>query len=78
MPAVGYVFNLDRHQKRQIIGLTRFALFFLYLSPMFSWALVMIVQDLEAGLEATSSNACIEEIHANLLSNMLNRKKAVE
>ncbi|KAG9321718.1 hypothetical protein KVV02_006632 [Mortierella alpina] len=36
------------------------------------------IEDLEAGLEATSSNACIEEIHANLLSNMLNRKKAVD
>ncbi|KAF9946069.1 hypothetical protein BGZ70_003425 [Mortierella alpina] len=45
---------------------------------MYTWALVMIVQDLEAGLEAASSNACIEEIHANLLSNMLNRKKAVD
>ncbi|KAG0201353.1 hypothetical protein BGX28_005803 [Mortierella sp. GBA30] len=36
------------------------------------------IEDLEAGLLATSSNACIEEIHASLLSNMLNRKKAVD
>ncbi|KAF9931903.1 hypothetical protein FBU30_009324 [Linnemannia zychae] len=36
------------------------------------------LEDIEAGLTATESNACIEEIHANLLSNMLNRKKAVD
>ncbi|KAF9983667.1 hypothetical protein BGZ65_001556 [Modicella reniformis] len=36
------------------------------------------VEDIEEGLLSKSSNACIEEIHANLLSNMLNRKKAVD
>ncbi|KAI1300968.1 hypothetical protein EDD11_005910 [Mortierella claussenii] len=36
------------------------------------------IEDLEAGLLAKQPNACIEEIHANLLSNMLNRKKAVD
>jgi hypothetical protein len=35
-------------------------------------------KEIESGLTATESNSCIEEIHANLLSNMLNRKKAVE
>ncbi|KAF9300474.1 hypothetical protein BGZ74_007843 [Mortierella antarctica] len=34
--------------------------------------------DLETGLLATSTNTCIEDIHCNLLSNMLNRKKAVD
>ncbi|KAF9107932.1 hypothetical protein BGX27_008537 [Mortierella sp. AM989] len=36
------------------------------------------IEDLEAGLLAKSTNVCIEEVHANLLSNMLNRKKAVD
>ncbi|KAF9178901.1 hypothetical protein BGZ51_007375 [Haplosporangium sp. Z 767] len=36
------------------------------------------MEELESGLLATSANECIEEIHANLLSNMLNRKKAVD
>ncbi|KAG0311400.1 hypothetical protein BGZ99_010209 [Dissophora globulifera] len=36
------------------------------------------IEDLEAGLVSRSANACIEEIHCNLLSNMLNRKKAVD
>ncbi|KAG0251211.1 hypothetical protein BG011_007787 [Mortierella polycephala] len=36
------------------------------------------MEELESGLLATSTNECIEEIHANLLSNMLNRKKAVD
>ncbi|KAF9173492.1 hypothetical protein BGX20_003071 [Mortierella sp. AD010] len=36
------------------------------------------IEDIEAGLLAKSTNVCIEEIHANLLSNMLNRKKAVD
>ncbi|KAF8981295.1 hypothetical protein BGZ46_003010 [Entomortierella lignicola] len=35
-------------------------------------------EDLEAGILSKSTNVCIEEIHANLLSNMLNRKKAVD
>ncbi|KAF9205834.1 hypothetical protein BGZ59_000267 [Podila verticillata] len=34
--------------------------------------------DLETGLLATSTNTCIEDIHSNLLTNMLNRKKAVD
>ncbi|KAF9906060.1 hypothetical protein EC991_001068 [Linnemannia zychae] len=36
------------------------------------------IEDIESGLTATEANAFIEEIHANLLSNMLNRKKAVD
>ncbi|KAF9432573.1 hypothetical protein BGZ76_010606 [Entomortierella beljakovae] len=36
------------------------------------------IEDLEAGLLSKSTSICIEEIHANLLSNLLNRKKAVE
>ncbi|KAF8932671.1 hypothetical protein BGZ47_011245 [Haplosporangium gracile] len=36
------------------------------------------IEEIESGLTATESNSCIEEIHANLLSNMLNRKKAVD
>ncbi|KAG0239233.1 hypothetical protein BGW41_007849 [Actinomortierella wolfii] len=35
-------------------------------------------QDLETALFATSKNDTIEQIHCNLLSNMQNRKKAVE
>ncbi|KAG0262864.1 hypothetical protein DFQ27_002074 [Actinomortierella ambigua] len=35
-------------------------------------------QDLEAALFATSTNDTLEQIHCNLLSNMQNRKKAVE
>ncbi|KAI8596604.1 hypothetical protein EDD21DRAFT_242545 [Dissophora ornata] len=36
------------------------------------------IEDIEEGLLSKSSNACIEDIHANLLSNLLNRKKAVD
>ncbi|KAF9281074.1 cat eye syndrome chromosome region, candidate 2 [Linnemannia elongata] len=36
------------------------------------------IEEIESGLTATESNSCIEEIHSNLLSNMLNRKKAVD
>ncbi|KAF9137212.1 hypothetical protein BG015_002800 [Linnemannia schmuckeri] len=36
------------------------------------------IEEIESGLTTTESNSCIEEIHANLLSNMLNRKKAVD
>ncbi|KAF9134678.1 hypothetical protein BGW39_006267 [Mortierella sp. 14UC] len=36
------------------------------------------IEDIESGLTATETNTVIEEIHANLLSNMLNRKKAVD
>ncbi|KAI9231609.1 MAG: hypothetical protein BYD32DRAFT_491864 [Podila humilis] len=36
------------------------------------------IEDLETGLLATSTNTCIEDIHSNLLTNMLNRKKAVD
>ncbi|KAK3845700.1 MAG: hypothetical protein J3R72DRAFT_418309 [Linnemannia gamsii] len=36
------------------------------------------IEDIESGLTATEPNTFIEEIHANLLSNMLNRKKAVD
>ncbi|KAF9545693.1 cat eye syndrome chromosome region, candidate 2 [Mortierella hygrophila] len=36
------------------------------------------IAEIESGLTATESNNCIEEIHSNLLSNMLNRKKAVD
>ncbi|KAF9420895.1 hypothetical protein BGZ94_008994 [Podila epigama] len=36
------------------------------------------IEDLEAGILASSSNSCIENIHSNLLSNLLNRKKAID
>ncbi|KAF9915091.1 hypothetical protein BX616_006918 [Lobosporangium transversale] len=36
------------------------------------------IEDLEAGLLSKTPNVCIEEVHSNLLSNMLNRKKAVD
>ncbi|GJJ70683.1 hypothetical protein EMPS_03033 [Entomortierella parvispora] len=35
------------------------------------------IDDLELGLQADSSNPCLEDIHCNLLSNLPNRKKAV-
>ncbi|KAF9585072.1 hypothetical protein BGW38_004005 [Lunasporangiospora selenospora] len=36
------------------------------------------IEDLETGMISVTPNACVAEIHANLLSNLQNRKKAVD